>query len=123
MEGPLITVIHLLTASVNRLTDQLHTQTVIDRINQLEKNIMKTQAELTEQLKAVAAGQVKSNAEIAVLQKKSDDQTKAIEALQKIINDGPEVSQELQDAVQAVADGQQALDDEIPDPVTPIAPV
>lgn len=85
----------------------------------ITKLIMTTQ-EAVDQLKAVAAQQQKSIGEIGALQDESNAQALRIKDLEEIINAGGEVSTELATALAAVVSGQQAVDDKIPDPPTPV---
>jgi hypothetical protein len=84
------------------------------------KPIIMTQAEAAAQLKAVRAQQDKSVGEIDALQTESTAQLERIKALEALINAGGDVSPELATALKDVVDGQQAVDDKIPDAPTPV---
>lgn len=78
---------------------------------------MATQVELIETLRQVNEQQKKTVTEIVALQGSVDLLNQRIAELEAIIAGGA-VSQELADAVQAVKDQAQIVDDQIPD-VTP----
>lgn len=93
-------------------------------LEEMEKRIMATQAELAADLKAVLEQQKKTGTEIATLQASVDAQTQKIKELEELVAAGGEISQELVDAVAAVKAQAQVIDDQIPDapvvpPVTP----
>lgn len=83
---------------------------------------MATQAELAETLRQVNEQQKKTGREIAALQASMDTLNAKIAELEAIIAAGGTPSQELVDAVQAVKDQAQIVDDQIPDAPEP-APV
>ena len=77
-------------------------------LDQLKKLIMANQAESAAQLRAVKAQGTKIAAEIAVLHKEIVDLKAALET-------GPQVTPELQEAIDAVVASSQALDELNPD--------
>jgi chromosome segregation ATPase len=81
--------------------------------------IMATQAELAQTLRDVNTQQRKTIEEIKTLQGSVDQLNAKVAELEQIIANGPEVSQELQDAVAAVKELAQQVDDQIPDVPTP----
>lgn len=85
--------------------------------------IMKTQAEIIQQLKDAAVRQAKTIAEIGVVQGTVTELNAKVVELQALIEAaGTNVSQELVDAAQAVADLATQADDQLPD-VSVIPPV
>ena len=76
---------------------------------------MASQAELAADLRAVRAQQEKTAKEIADVQSGVDSLKAKIVELEKIIADGNAPSQELVDAVAAVKEQAQIVDDLIPD--------
>jgi len=91
-------------------------------LEQMEKRIMATQAELVAKLNATLEQQKKSAVEIQAVQASVDDLKKKIADLQAIIDAGGTVTPELVDAVNAVANQAQVVDDLIPD-APPAPPV
>lgn len=90
-------------------------------IKKLEALIVKTQAELVTILNGINEQQKKTVTEIQTLQTETTTLKERIAALEKVIADGPEVSPELEAAVEAVKLQAQVVDDAIPDapPVVP----
>lgn len=91
---------------------------VLRDINDRLEMIMATEVELIETLRQVNEQQKKTVTEIVALQGSVDLLNQRIAELEAIIAGGS-VSQELADAVQAVKDQAQIVDDQIPD-VTPV---
>jgi chromosome segregation ATPase len=87
-------------------------------INDRLEMIMATQTELIETLRLVNEQQKKTVEEIRTLQGSVDTLNERIAELEALIAAG-EVSQELTDAVQAVKDQAQIVDDQIPDVPSP----
>lgn len=96
---------------------------IIYKLKRMENRMAKTQAELVVELQAVLEQQKKTTTEIQAVQTSVNTLKEKITELEEIINaggTGGEASQELVDAVQAVKDQAQVVDDEIPDvPVIP----
>ncbi len=109
------TTIILLLLEVLRST-LLNAATKAD-LTELENKIMASQQELAAQLQTVAVQIKKVNGEIGGVQTAVTDLKAEVERLKAIIAAGPPVSQELTDAVKAVADAAQEADDQIPDQV------
>lgn len=81
---------------------------------------MATQQDLVNDLKAVRTQQEKTAGEIATLQTSVTTLNQKIVDLQAIVDAGGTISQELIDAVAAVKQEAQTVDDLIPDaPATP----
>ncbi len=92
-------------------------------LEEMEKRIMKTQAELVQVLNAVNEQQKKTVTEIQGVQTEVNTLNDKIIELQKIIEAGGTVSPELEAAVDAVQTQAQVVDDAIPDapPAVPVA--
>lgn len=97
----------------------LNNSAVLTRIDQLERKLMATQKELADDLKLVLAQQQKTVTEIQGLQTEVNTLKNTIVDLQKIIDAGGTIGQELVDAVAAVKAQAQVVDDQIPDVPVP----
>lgn len=85
-------------------------------------DMAKTQAEIAQTLTQVVEQQKKTVTEIQTLQTETNTLKDKIVALEKVIADGPEVTPELEAAVEAVKAQAQVVDDAIPD-APPVPPV
>lgn len=94
---------------------------ILERLAQMERNIMATQKELAGDLALVLAQQVKTAGEIAAVQEAQNVAIKKIADLEALIagGAGDTVTQELIDAVAAVKAQAQIVDELIPDVVPP----
>lgn len=94
---------------------------ILERLAQMERNIMATQKELAGDLALVLAQQVKTAGEIAAVQEAQNVALKKIADLEALIagGAGDTVTQELIDAVAAVKAQAQIVDELIPDVVPP----
>lgn len=112
-----------LTCAIEKWRDQAeqdnNIQSVLCRLEQKVDNIMATQAELAADLRAVRAQQEKTGGEIATLQGSVDTLNAKIVSLEALLAAGGVVTQELIDAVAAVKEQAQIVDDQIPDVVPP----
>lgn len=125
-DDPQVEAMLALANSVNELACTLSKTSInliLQRIEQKVDLIMATQAELSADLRAVNAQQLKTAGEIAALQAGQDVLTAKIVELQAIIDaGGTGVTQELIDAVAAVKSQAQIVDDLIPDVPAPPQP-
>src|SRR5437879_1364217 len=110
-----------LTASIEGLTHELRattvkreTQIILNRIEQLEKTIMATQAEIAAQLRT----QIDIINKIGV---ETDKSLQLIKDLQAAVNNQTNATPELIDAANALAAQLKIVDDKVPDaqPVPP----
>lgn len=98
-------------------------EAVLQRIGELERKIMATQAELVADLKTVVAQLKKLDGDTKVLQASVDDAKAKIVDLEAIIAAGGNgVSQELIDAVAELKTAVQVVDDNVPEVPTPPTP-
>jgi chromosome segregation ATPase len=88
-------------------------------INRKLETIMTTAAEAIATLRAVRTQQEKTSGEIRTLQGSVDTLNERIAALEQIIANG-DLPQELVDAVTAVKEQAQIVDDQIPDAPPPV---
>lgn len=91
----------------------------LKEINQKLDQIMSTQAEAAETLREVLAQQQKTVGEIQTLQTEVTTLKVKIDELQAMLDNGGEVGEELQAAIDAVKAQAQIVDDAIPDVVVP----
>ena len=91
------------------LTDLL---SAVNKLVTNQEKLMATQAELTEQVKAISATLTKIGGETTTLLQKVSD-------LQAVIANGPPVTPELQAAVDALAAQAKVVDDLVPDATPP----
>lgn len=108
-----------LTRSVWALSDSdcpnQQTKAILNRLAQLEKNLMATQAELAADIRAVTVQLAKSAEETKELQASVNVLKDRITELEESLGDN--VSQEVLDAVTALKAQAQIVDDNIPDVV------
>lgn len=106
---------------IETLSHQQHIHSLLHRLENKIDNIMATQAELSADLRAVNAQQIKTATEIVALQAGQDALTAKIVELQAIVDAGGAIGQELIDAVAAVKAQSQTNDELIPDvPAPPV---
>lgn len=125
-DDPQVEATMALADAVNELAcavSQTTIKSILERVENKIDTIMATQSELSADLRAVNAQQLKTAGEIAALQAGQDVLTAKIVELQAIIDaGGTGVTQELIDAVAAVKSQAQIVDDLIPDVPAPPQP-
>lgn len=110
--------IYLLTREVTRLTEAIQNdnkQSVLKRIDELERKLMASQKELAADLALVLEKQQKTAEEIKAVQEAQAVSLQKIADLEALVASGNAPTQELVDAVAAVKAQAQIVDDLIPD--------
>ncbi len=102
-----------------RLAAQLQRlkQAILKRMEEMEKKIMSTQAELVVQIKALTAQSKKTQGEIKLVQASVTAGLTKIDELIALIAAGGQITPELTDAADELKVTLQETDDLIPDPV------